>query len=149
VKLDTRWLDWQPSDEKFGKSPGPEPTKTSKSISDVFVGADSAKNQNFFSLEAVPGAYEDGFCRWLREQCTFVDRAWWGIGALHRDYFAWCERTGADVPGQLATFKILLRESGFTITDDNLVYGLALTENFQKDVGHEPSKITKKTGRRQ
>ncbi len=149
MKLDARWLEWHPEAEKFGKTAEREPSKITKTIFEISDGVDSAKNQNFFSLEAAPGDYEDGFCRWVREQCMFVDRAWWGIGALHRDYFAWCERTGADVPAQLTTFKILLRDSGFTITDDNLVYGLALTENFQKYVGHEPSKITKKTGSRQ
>jgi hypothetical protein len=149
VKLDTRWLDWQSSTEKFEKSAEPVPSKPSKMISGVFEGSDSSKIPNFFPLEAEPEAYEDGFSRWVRERCAYLDRAWWGIGALHSAYFTWCEQIGRDVPGNLNTFKILLRDSGFTVTDDGLVYGLALIEDFRwKSSESEPSKPSKITGRR-
>jgi hypothetical protein len=148
MKLDTRWLDWQPSADKFEKSAEASPSKPAKKISEGFVGAESGKFRNVFFLEAAPAAYEDGLCWWAQERCMFLDRSWWGIGALHRDYFAWCRRTGADVPGSLDTFRVLLRDCGFTITDDGLVCGLALTEDLQKIANPEPSKPTKKIGRR-
>ena len=149
MKLDTRWLDWQSSTEKFEKSAEPVPSKPSKMISGGFEGSDSSKIQNFFPLEAAPEAYEDGFSRWVRERCAYLDRAWWGIGALHNAYFTWCEQIGRDVPGNLNTFKILLRDSGFTVTDDGLVYGLALIEDFRwKNSESAPSKPSKITGRR-
>ena len=149
MKLDTRWLDWQSSTEKFEQSAEQAPSKPSKMISGGFEGAESTQIQNFFSLEAAPEAYEEGFSLWVRERCEFLERAWWGIGALHRDYFAWCEQTGKDVPGNLSTFKILIRRSGFAITDDGLVYGLALTADLVwKSSGSAPSKPSKMTWRR-
>jgi hypothetical protein len=129
VKLDTRWFDWQSSADKFEKSVERAPSKPSKMISGGFEGVESTQIQNFFSLEA-PEAYEEGFARWVLDQCVFLDRVWWGIGALHKAYFAWCAETGIDVPGNLTTFKTLLRDSGFAITDDGLVYGLALAADL-------------------
>jgi hypothetical protein len=144
VKLDTRWLDWQSPSEKFEKGANPSPSKPSKIISGGFEGTESSKIPNFFSLEAAPEAYEDEFSRWVREQCVFLDRAWWGIGALHSAYFTWCEQTGRDVPGNLNTFKILLRDSGFAVTDDGLVYGLALVEDLRWQTSESaPSKTPK------
>jgi hypothetical protein len=148
MKLDTRWLDWQPTSEKFGKSANSEPTKPTEPGFVSSVGARPRLFQKFFSLEGTPEAYEDAFSLWLQKRCLFLDRAWWGIGVLHRDYFAWCDVTGADVPSCLGTFKILLQDSGFTITDDGLVYGLALIEDFQKRAEWSPTKLTKKMGSR-
>jgi hypothetical protein len=150
MKLDTRWLDWQGSTEKFEKSAESVPSKTSKMISGGFEGTDSTQNQNFFMLEAEPAAYEEAFSRWIRERCVFRDRAWWGVGGLHRDYAVWCDEVGQEVPCSLRTFKLLLKESSFNITDDGLVYGLAMIEDL-KSLGSKmaPSETSKiKTSRK-
>jgi hypothetical protein len=139
VKLNTYWLDWQP--EKVQKGLEHAPTEPTKPSSVSFVGADSTHFQNFSLLEAKPEEYEEGFSHWIFERCQFVERAWWGTGALYRDYCDWCARTGKDVPGNFNTFKALLQGSGFTNTDDGLVYGLALTEDlFRKTAARPPTK---------
>lgn len=126
MKLDTYWLDWQPSTEKFRKSLEKEPSKPTKPSYGGFEGADSTQIQTFFPLEAQPEAYEEGFGRWIKERCIFRDGAWWGLGALHNDYAIWCDKVGREVPGSLHVIKWLIRESGFRITDDGLVYGVVL-----------------------
>ena len=126
MKLDTHWLDWQPSTEKFKKSPEKEPSKPSEPGFEGFEGVDSTHIQTFFPLEAQPEAYEEGFDRWIKARCIFRDGALWGLGALHGDYAIWCDKVGREVPGSLHAFKWLIRESGFRITDDGLVYGVVL-----------------------
>jgi hypothetical protein len=145
MKLDTRWLDWQASTEKFEKSAESVPSKTSKMIFGGSEGADSAQNQNFFTLEAEPEAYDEAFIRWIRERCEYRDRIWWGVGGLHGDYATWCDHKGREVPCGLRTFKVLLKDAGLNITDDGLVYGLALIEDLKPFVSEsapsEPPKI--------
>lgn len=41
----SRWLDWEP-DQKFSTSPQQHPTKTTKTVSDVFVGPSPARIEN-------------------------------------------------------------------------------------------------------
>ena len=79
----------------------------------------------------LPETYEEGFDRWLKARCIFRDGAWWGLGALHSDYAIWCDKVGREVPGSLRTFKWLISESGFRITDDGLVYGMVLAEDLR------------------
>jgi hypothetical protein len=131
VKLDTSWLKWQPLTEKVEKRLEHSPSQPTKPGSDSFVSATHDLFQTISPLEAQPEAYEEGFDRWLKARCIFRDGAWWGLGALHNDYAIWCDKVGREVPGSLRTFKWLTRESGFRITDDWLVRGVALVEDLR------------------
>jgi hypothetical protein len=126
VKLDTYWLNWQPLSEKVEKSLEHSPSKPTELGFVGFVSATPSHSQTFSPLEAQPEAYEEGFERWIKARCIFRDGALWGLGALHGDYAIWCDKVGREVPGSLHTFKWLIRESGFRITDDGLVYGVVL-----------------------
>ena len=131
MKLDTYWLNWQPLTEKVEKSLEHSPTELTKPSSVGFVSATPSHFQTISPLEAQPDAYEEGFGRWLLVRCIFQDGAWWGLGALHNDYAVWCDKVGQEVPGSLRTFKSLISNSGFRITDDGLVYGLVLAEDLR------------------
>jgi hypothetical protein len=131
VKLDTYWLNWQPLTEKVEKSLEHSPSKPTEPGFVGFVGATPNHFQTISPLEAEPEAYEEGFGRWLEARCIFRDGAWWGLGALHDDYAVWCDKVGHEVPGSLRTFKSLIGSSGFRITDDGLVYGLALEQDLR------------------
>jgi hypothetical protein len=131
VKLDTYWLNWQPLTEKVEKSLEHTPSKPAELRFEGFEGATPNHFQTFSLLEAQPEAYEEGFGRWLDARCVFLDGAWWGLGALHDDYAVWCDKVGQEVPGSLRTFRSLIGNSGFRITDDGLVYGLVLEQDLR------------------
>jgi hypothetical protein len=131
VKLDTYWLNWQPLTEKVEKSLEHSPSKPAEPGFEGFEGATPIRFQTISPLEAQPEAYEEGFGRWLGSRCIFRDGAWWGLGALHNDYAVWCDKVGQEVPGNLRTFKSLIGNAGFRITDDGLVYGLVLAEDLR------------------
>jgi hypothetical protein len=126
VKLDTRWLDWEP--EKFEKSPGAEPAKTAEMNIASFAGSTSSQNEKISAPEAEPLAYEDAFDQWARSRCVFRDRSWGGIAALHVDYARWCDQTGRDVPASRKTFEWLLRDQGLWI-NEGFICGLLLKED--------------------
>jgi hypothetical protein len=139
VKLDTYWLNWQPLSEKVEKRLEHAPSKPSELGFAGFEGATPSHFQTISPLEAQPEAYEEGLERWIAARCIFLDGAWWGLGALHNDYAVWCDKFGREVPGNLQTFKVLVRDSGFRITDDGLVYGLALSGDLRGKQGdHDP-----------
>jgi hypothetical protein len=86
-------------------------------------------------LKATAEACEAGIRLWARERCMFRDGCWGSLGALHTDYAEWCDKVGRKVPGSFRSFKKLLQESGFAITDDGRVSGLILIDEvraFQK-----------------
>jgi hypothetical protein len=149
VKLDTYWLNWEPLTEKVEKRLEHSPSKPAKPSSEGFESATPSAFQTISLLEAQPEAYEEGLERWIAARCVYLDGAWWGLGALHNDYAVWCDKFGREVPGNLQTFKVLVRDSGFTVTDDGLVYGLALIEDLRwKSSESAPSKPSKVMGRR-
>jgi hypothetical protein len=131
VKLDTYWLDWQPLTEKVEKELERSPSKPAKPSSEGFAGATLRHFQTISPLEPLPEAFEEGFECWVKAQCVFREAAWGGLGALHSDYSDWCDKVGKEVPGSLRTFKTLIQELGFRITDDGLVYGLLLSEDLR------------------
>jgi hypothetical protein len=131
VKLDTYWLDWQPLTEKVEKRLESSPSKPAKPSSEGFEGATTTHFQTISPLEPPAETFEEGFERWVAARCVFREGAWWGLGALHSDYSEWCDKVGKEVPGSLRTFKTLIQELGFRITDDGLVYGLALSEDLR------------------
>jgi hypothetical protein len=134
MKLDTRWLDWQPSTEKFEKSPGCELTELTEINFVSSVSPAPTQNQNFGPHEADPEAYESGFDRWATSRCVFQDRCWGGIGALHVDYARWCDWEGRDVPASRRTFERILLSQGLWREEDlrdGLIYGLLLRADWE------------------
>jgi hypothetical protein len=134
MKADVRWLEWGSGGETFEQGSKVEPSKPSKTNFEGFEGSTFSQVQSFSPLEAEPAAYEEAFHQWMQERCVFRDRAWGGVGALHRDYAIWCDHGCQDVPAGLPTFEKLLREEGFVVTEHRVVYGLLLAEDLDPGV---------------
>jgi hypothetical protein len=129
MKLETKWLDWQPSAGKSEKSAGDELAKPAKPSSVGFGGAVSAENQKISAPTQEmpgfdPGAWTPEFEAWAPVQCVFRDRCFQSVVSLHLDFIVWCAGNGS-VPCTRETFEFLLRDQGFTFAD-GMVYGLLL-----------------------
>ncbi len=74
--------------------------------------------------------YAEDFGRWLLAHCVFLDRCWCGVAALHRAWCDWCFLEHA-VPANLPTFRALLEDEGFALTERGMVYGLLLRVDWE------------------
>lgn len=122
-----RWRKWQPSDEKFGESPGCKPTKPTEPAFVSFDGSTSGQMQNFSDRPPdVPDAWRDDFIRWARERCAHREgrEDWGGIGCLWVDFCEWTASNNS-VPCQRLTFERLLQDAGFRLRD-GMASGLVL-----------------------
>jgi hypothetical protein len=94
------------------------------------------KSKTFFSLEAETAAYEEALHQWVLDRCVFRDRAWGGIRALHNDYAVWCDKVMRDVPAGLPAFEKLLKEFCSFTTENGLIYGVLLREDWENWIGN-------------
>jgi hypothetical protein len=125
MRFDTRWLEWRAPEETVGSA-----SQTEGGFG-TFGTSLPGQIVNFFPLEAEPTAYEETLGEWVRARCVFSDRAWGGIKAFHRDYAEWCDQVAHDVPAGLATFEKLLREFCSLVTNNGLIYGVLLKEDWE------------------
>ncbi len=58
-------------------------------------------------------AFEKSLELWIFDRCYFHDSVWTRLPALHRDYVAWCEQEGRDVPCSLSMFTEWIDLQGF------------------------------------
>ncbi len=146
----SRWLTWTPLNEEGLVLTGDKTDKTGEtdgetgshgpfvSFVSVSSGMDACETENAEpspeSPEDLPepiwdiGGYAKDFGRWALAHCVFRDRCWGGVAVLHREWEEWCFLEDV-VPANLLTFRALLEDKGFTLTERGTVYGLLLPED--------------------
>lgn len=130
MKLESRWLDWQPSTEKLEKSADTELTKLTKPSSVGFDGATPAQNPTTAplvdrSMAAFdPQEWSIEFHAWTSTHCVLRGGCFGGVGSLFVHFAEWCSKSGS-VPCNRETFEWLLRNEPFELAD-GLVAGLIL-----------------------
>jgi hypothetical protein len=140
VKLESKWLNWEPATQKLEKSAGTELTKLTKPPTEAQKleksPGDSLTKLTKPSLASLvdrsmaafdPSEWEIEFHGWASTQCVLRDGCFGGVGSLFVHFAEWCCKSGS-VPCNRETFEWLLADQGFTVRD-GLCCGLILARD--------------------
>jgi hypothetical protein len=127
-----RWRKWQPSEEKFEKSPGCEPPKPPQPTFEGFEGTTLGQLQDFsVGVTEASDAWREDFNRWKAENCAHSEGRddSGAIGYLWVDFCEWAVEHGS-VPCQRRTFERLLQDAAFPLKD-GMAAGLLLRADLE------------------
>ena len=119
MKLQSKWMTWQPSG-RDAKIEVPEVPQAGSVTSGTQV---SLHTQIF---RAVPNSL-DLLSEWATIRCVFRDKQWGGVKCMYRDYCRWSAQDS--VLALEHEFIEWLEGAGMIVDSFGMVYGLVLVED--------------------
>jgi len=122
MKLQSKWMTWQPSDKE-------EKIEVPKVPQGGF-GTSGTEVSVHMHLSQPPSDPVEQLHQWAMKRCVFRDRQWGSVKGLYRDYRRWSVESGS-TPYAEDTFIDWLVRGCMVVDAYGLVYGLVLEEDVK------------------